>query len=634
MLASPVRSRAVGGLVAAAVLAGLLGSAGAPAAAGTVPRAAAAVPPAAPLSATGFTGPPPETESAESVHGDDDGHDHSGDLALAAARAAALPQTPAAVAAAATKVPPNGTGLPTAIEPLAPYVAQADCDPRTKKGATLLGKLLTTTYPNTTYGGGRACTDHPPSEHYDGRAVDWMNSVRNATQRAQADALLTWLFAKDARGNSYANARRLGVMYIIWNDRIWGSYNPTWKPYNNCAKTPQTSMDTACHRDHMHFSLSWEGAQGRTSYWTKRVAAQDFGPCRPADLNWAPNYTVFNGTPCRWYPTVTARAGASAVTRRAFLFSGAQLGSGSTGAPVVALQNALRVANSGTYGTPTVNAVRSLQQSRGFAGNGVMNQATWRALLAKIEPPPQPAITARLRTFNTMTGVWAAGTSRVPFGARGDVPVAADYTGDGVTDLAVYRPSTGEWLVRGGTSVTLGQRGDVPVPGRYVSADATSIAVFRPATATWHVNGSAPVAFGTPGARPVPADYDGDGRTDFATYAPATGLWTIPGQPAIYWGTPSRGDVAMPADYDGDGKADIAVYRPTTGQWIVRGGATTVWGVPHVGDVPAPFQYDSGKSADIAVWRPGTGQWLLLLGGGMTLQSNAVGRYEVPVVTP
>jgi peptidoglycan hydrolase-like protein with peptidoglycan-binding domain len=620
MPASPARPRALGGLVAAAVFAGLLGSAGTPAAAAPTPRPAQATP----VAASAFAGPPPETESPEAVHGADDGHHHA-----PAARTVAVPQTAAAVAAAAKKVPARPAGLPTAIEPLSRYVAQADCDPTTKKGTNLLGKLLTTTYPNTTYGGGRACTDHPPSEHYDGRAVDWMNTVRNSTQRAQANAVLGWLFASDAKGNRYANARRLGVMYIIWNDRIWGSYTTSWRPYNGCAETPQKSMDTSCHRDHMHISLSWEGALGHTSFWTKKVAAPDFGPCRPADLNWAPNYTRFNGTPCPQYSTVKARAGKSYVTQRAFLFSGAQLGTGDSGAPVVALQNALRVANNGKFGSSTAAAVRSLQQSEKLRVNGIMNQATWRILLGRIQTPLPPKVIARLRTFNNDTGVWVASTSRITFGAKGDVPVSADYTGDGVPDFTVYRPSNGQWLVRGELPVVLGGPGDVPVPGRYVSAGRTSPAVFRPSTATWHVQGMAPVAFGTPGDKPAPADYTGDGRTEFATYTPATGTWSIPGRADVRWGQP--GDIPVPGDYNGDGQAEIAVYRPATGEWRVLGSTTVVWGKP--GDVPVPFRYDSGKSVDRAVWRPSTGQWLVKLGGNVTVQTTVKGPNEVPVVT-
>ena len=31
--------------------------------------------------------------------------------------------------------------------------------------------------------------------------------------------------------------------------------------------------------------------------------------------------------------------------------------------------------------------------------------------------------------------------------AHGDVPVPADYDGDGLADVAVYRATTGEWFV-------------------------------------------------------------------------------------------------------------------------------------------------------------------------------------------
>jgi hypothetical protein len=56
------------------------------------------------------------------------------------------------------------------------------------------------------------------------------------------------------------------------------------------------------------------------------------------------------------------------------------------------------------------------------------------------------------------------------WGAATDVPVPGDYDGDGKTDLAIYRPSTGEWWVKPSSGATawsrvFGQAADVPLQG-------------------------------------------------------------------------------------------------------------------------------------------------------------------------
>ena len=164
-------------------------------------------------------------------------------------------------------------------------------------------------------------------------------------------------------------------------------------------------------------------------------------------------------------------------------------------------------------------------------------------------------------------------------GRADDIPVPGDYNGDGVADVAVYRPSTGQWFIRDGS----------------------------PGTIQW----------GRTGDIPVPADYDGDGRTDTAVYRTtdgSTGVWflNLPGG-AVVVPCGLRGDVPMPGDYDGDGRADLAVFRPSTGQWFITyaaSGFTTsaiAWGIP--GDVPVRADLDNDRRLDFVVFRPSTGTW-------------------------
>lgn len=309
-------------------------------------------------------------------------------LTVAALLMAALVPLVAAPAsaggAAPVRVPAVPSGLPAAIERPSPYVASVACDLRNRTGTIRLAQLIKATYGNT-YGLVRSCTaSTKPSEHYDGRAVDTFFNVRNATQRSNASALLTWLLKPDAAGNAFANARRLGVMYVIWNNKMWSSYRSSegWRPYSSCATTPSTSYDTTCHRNHIHISLSWEGAMGRTSFWTKRVAGVDWGPCRPADLAWASTYTVANSRRCPDHPAVKAPAGASAVLKSLVPRSGMVLRPGMTGPAVTIAQRALGVSATGTYGSLTTSRVKAFQQAYHLGVSGVLNHPTWRVLLA------------------------------------------------------------------------------------------------------------------------------------------------------------------------------------------------------------------------------------------------------------
>jgi peptidoglycan hydrolase-like protein with peptidoglycan-binding domain len=307
------------------------------------------------------------------------------------AKSSAVATPSPTTAASSVPTPAVPAGLPGQIEDLAPYVQQASCDPVAKPGAIALAKLLTLTYPGTTSGIPRECgVDGIASEHYEGRAIDWMISARKPVEAAEAATVIDWMFAKDDAGQEFANARRLGVMYMIWNGNIWGAYatGSGWRPYSSCANHPEPAFDTTCHRNHIHFSLSWDGAMGHTSFWTKQVAPVDYGPCRPADLNWALPYSGANPTPCPSSFEVTARPGSPAGTSALYRYSGILLGNGSAGSYVSAVQAALGVDVDGFYGQQTAAAVSAFRTGHGLSAGGVVDPATWRALLAAAPGPP------------------------------------------------------------------------------------------------------------------------------------------------------------------------------------------------------------------------------------------------------
>lgn len=293
-------------------------------------------------------------------------------------------QLPATPASAAGRVPATPSGLPSGIESLAPYVPNNSCTPGTRPGTDKLASLLRTTY-GRSVGTSRACNGSV-TEHSDGRAVDLMLSARNSTQKADATALNSWLLATDRSGQKFANARRLGVMYIIWDGRIWSSYRTGdgWREYNGCSKLTTTGYDTTCHRDHVHISLSWAGALGSTSFWTKQVAAQRYGACPATGNNWAANSTNARSTPCPSHTRLTAASTASATFKGLVPWAGYYMKTGSTtGTPVRAWQRAVGVSQTGTWDSATVAATKRLQSRHGLSQSGTANSATWRAVLAE-----------------------------------------------------------------------------------------------------------------------------------------------------------------------------------------------------------------------------------------------------------
>jgi hypothetical protein len=192
-------------------------------------------------------------------------------LAVVLASTGVLAAGPAdAVASPAT--PSFGAG----IDPYSSYETENTCSPTPKPGTVAWRDLLIRTYGSRWNNISRACSASD-SGHEEGRALDYGNLASDATQKAQAAAIFAWLFATDKYGNTHAMVRRLGIQYIQYNNMMWRSYNPSagWQPQmiggKKCSSYGST-YKTSCHRDHIHFSFSWNGAWARTSFFTGSLA--------------------------------------------------------------------------------------------------------------------------------------------------------------------------------------------------------------------------------------------------------------------------------------------------------------------------------------------------------------------------
>lgn len=111
---------------------------------------------------------------------------------------------------------------------------------------------------------------------------------------------------------------------------------------------------------------------------------------------------------------------------------------------------------------------------------------------------------APLALFRPSSGLWALrGITRSYFGGSSDIPVYSDYDGDGTKDIAIFRGTSGLWAIRGITRAYFGGSSDEPVPGDFNDDGISDIAIFRESSGLWAVRGVTRSYFGTAGDIPL-----------------------------------------------------------------------------------------------------------------------------------
>jgi hypothetical protein len=158
-------------------------------------------------------------------------------------------------------------------EPPEPYAVTSKpigCDPTEKVGVRAFRDWVMTNVGGGTLGIVRPCNVGKPSQHHVGSAWDWAANASKPEDQAMVARLLDWLLAGDPDGAMDAMLRRAGIAFMIWDGRIWGTWNRDWSPYD--GDNP--------HTDHVHFSFSDDGANARTSFyrWIGTEPAPKPGP--------------------------------------------------------------------------------------------------------------------------------------------------------------------------------------------------------------------------------------------------------------------------------------------------------------------------------------------------------------------
>ena len=153
----------------------------------------------------------------------------------------------------------------------------------------------------------------------------------------------------------------------------------------------------------------------------------------------------------------------------------------------------------------------------------------------------------------------------LPYGNRGDHPVAGDWNGDRRVGIGTFL--NGMWYLRdsqapGGPEIAVpyGNPGDIPVVGDWNNDNHDTIGTFR--DGVWYLRNSGTpgppeivIRYGRSGDTPVVGDWNGDGADSIGTQL--AGVWYLrdaqtDGPPELFYRYGNQHDTAVTGDWNAD----------------------------------------------------------------------------------
>ena len=372
------------------------------------------------------------------------------------------------------------------------------------------------------------------SNHATGRAFDVMvgGSASSGYNRQRGLSIVNWLLAPDAQNSTNANARRLGVQQILFDDRCWNSEGDrgitSWDDMRECG---------IGHHDHVHIDMNHRGSYGQTSYWG---VAPLVLPKPDTQVLW--DRQSFWRDAVSWWNLgsqdeegVSLPAGYDRAITGDWDSDGAQD------------EIMLWDLNTGSYFVQNWADGDSLNARMGSWTRGYdeIIAGDWDS-----DGKVDDMLIWEKQNGNWMIQSWsgfehtfrAAGTWSRSY----DQIVAGDFDGDGkLDDMLIWENETGNWMIHSWQSF----RSTFRRSGQWASSYDELI------VGDWSAGGDMDEAL----------IWDRDtGRwalNSFAAFTPrfeATGYWS------------PNFKIAAPGDYDTDGRTDdLFLYAPNTGNWVI-----------------------------------------------------------------